>query len=133
MPARLLGEPLRVSPLPPAEARPARPLRLDSGSEIGVILSRRYYARIRQPAEPKPVRARTALLTDDGAVPRINVVAIDSEAARPYETELGFPVGLPTSEAEEGKTEQSFHGNGNQVPAVRSPTANAVTGAAPTS
>jgi hypothetical protein len=86
VPASLAGEPLRVEPLPPAEVRPARPLRLSAGGEIGVVLSRRYYAR------PSGAEiSRTALLPDDGAWPEVVRVDAGSEAAEPYEAELELP------------------------------------------
>jgi hypothetical protein len=99
VPARLAGEALRVGPLPPAQASPARPLRFSAGNEVGVVISRRYYARPRG-AE----LARTALLPDDGGRPRVSRVAIDSEAAQLYEAELD-----PTEE-------DLFRDSGREIP-----------------
>jgi hypothetical protein len=111
VPGELAGEPLRVAPLPPAEVRPARPLRLASGDEIGVVISRRYYAR--------PVgadRARTALLPDDGTLPAVSSLAVGSETAEPYEAEISMPAapdrpGLATPAAE-----STFLESGRPVP-----------------
>lgn len=77
------GEVLRVTPLPPAAVQPARPLTLSSGNEVGVVLSRRFYAR------PVGAReARTALLSNDGSRPATRRVGVGSKAALAYEALL---------------------------------------------
>lgn len=77
------GEPLRVAPLPPAAVQPARSLTLSSGDEVGVVLSRRFYAR------PVGAReARTALLSNDGSRPATRRVGVGSKAALAYEALL---------------------------------------------
>jgi len=108
VPASLRGEPLRVGALPPAAARPARPLRLAAGDEVGIVSSRIYYAR-----GLGDERARTALLPDDGAPPRITMIRVDDPRVQPYEAELGLEIEV---------TEPGFHANGTEVPTLRDPT-----------
>jgi arylsulfatase A-like enzyme len=86
------GEPLRVEPLPPAAAQPARPLFLAGGGEVGLVLSRRFYAR---PQEGRT--ARTALLSNDGTTPTPFTVSVDAAIARPLEALLPREVILPAS------------------------------------
>jgi len=83
LPPASTGEPLRVAPLPPAAIQPARPLALRSGDEVGVVLSRRFYAR--------PVGdafARTALLSNDGQLPQSRRLSVQSGVAQPFEALL---------------------------------------------
>ena len=74
------GEGLRVGPLPPTAPRPARPLLLEDDREIGVVLSRRYYARARD-----GVVARTALLPDEGPPPRSSAISPNAEEVAEHE------------------------------------------------
>jgi len=84
------GEPLRVEPLPPAAAQPARPLFLAGGGEVGLILSRRFYARPR-----KGRTARTALLSNDGTTPTPFAVSVNAAIAQPLEALLPREAVLP--------------------------------------
>jgi hypothetical protein len=114
-PGDLAGEALPVGPLPPAEAGPARPLRLAAADEVGVIISRRYYARSLDAR-----LARTALLPDDGALPAMASLATDSESADPYEAEIARPA------------EATFLESGRRVPSAGSTPAAPAPEASPT-
>ena len=82
---------------------------------MGVIISRRYYARSLGARQ-----ARTALLPDDGALPAVASLATDSESADPYEAEIARPA------------EATFLESGRRVPSAGSPPAAAGPQAPPT-
>lgn len=80
VPEEFEGEGLQVGPLPPTAPRPARPLELAAGNEIGLVLSRRYYARRLDKAS-----ARTALLSNRGKLPTAQSVSPQANEVADHE------------------------------------------------
>lgn len=80
VPESFAGEGLRVGLLPPTAPQPARPLELEGGDERGLVLSRRYYAK-----SIGGSTARTALLSNDGVLPRTRSVATSAHEVSVHE------------------------------------------------